>query len=83
MAKRDYYEILGVNKSASQEDIKKKTQSLIQVSMKLGEAVYKSQQKNNNNDKGTGGPKEAKPGEKDNVVDADFEDVKEDKEKSA
>ena len=29
------------------EDIKKKTQSLIQVSMKLGEAVYKSQQKPN------------------------------------
>ena len=27
--------------------------------------------------------KNAKPGEKDNVVDADFEDVKEDKEKSA
>ena len=27
------------------EDIKKKTQNLIQVSMKLGEAVYKSQQK--------------------------------------
>ena len=27
------------------EDIKKKTQSLIQVSMKLGEAIYKSQQK--------------------------------------
>ena len=66
------------------EDIKKKTQSLIQVSMKLGEAVYKSQQKtNNDNDKGTGGPKNAKPSEKDNVVDADFEDVKEDKEKSA
>ena len=52
--------------------------------MKLGEAVYKSQQKqDNNNDKGTGGPKDTKPGEKDNVVDADFEDVKEDKEKSA
>ena len=30
---------------ADVEDIKKKTQSLIQVSMKLGEAVYKSQQK--------------------------------------
>ena len=28
-------------------------------------------------------PKDAKPNEKDNVVDADFEDVKEDKEKSA
>ena len=66
------------------EDIKKKTQSLIQVSMKLGEAVYKSQQKPNDNDKSSGGPKGAnKPNEKDNVVDADFEDVKEDKEKSA
>ncbi len=65
------------------EDIKKKTQSLIQVSMKLGEAVYKSQQKPNKDDKSDGGPKNAKPDEKDNVVDADFEDVKEDKEKSA
>ena len=65
------------------EDIKKKTQSLIQVSMKLGEAVYKSQQKPNDDDTNTGGPKKAKPAEKDNVVDADFEDVKEDKEKSA
>jgi molecular chaperone DnaK len=66
------------------EDIKKKTQNLIQVSMKLGEAVYKSQQK-----PGPGkneSPKDAKPSDKDNVVDADFEDVKEkeeDKEKSA
>ena len=51
--------------------------------MKLGEAVYKSQQKPNNDDKGSNEPKDAKPGEKDNVVDADFEDVKEDKEKSA
>ena len=51
--------------------------------MKLGEAVYKSQQKPNNDDKGSNGPKDAKPDEKDNVVDADFEDVKEDKEKSA
>ncbi|MDA9624805.1 molecular chaperone DnaK [Candidatus Pelagibacter bacterium] len=67
------------------EDIKKKTQSLIQVSMKLGEAVYKSQQKP---DTKADGEKQAKPEEKDNVVDADFEDVKEDvkkedKEKSA
>ena len=50
--------------------------------MKLGEAVYKSQQKPNDSDKGTGGPKDAKPDEKENVVDADFEDVKEDKEKA-
>ncbi len=65
------------------DDIKKKTQNLIQVSMKLGEAVYKSQQKPKDDDKGPGNPKDAKPAEKDNVVDADFEDVKEDKEKSA
>ncbi len=63
------------------EDIKKKTQSLIQVSMKLGEAVYKSQQKTNET-KGKES-KDAKPEDKENVVDADFEDVKDDKEKSA
>ena len=52
--------------------------------MKLGEAVYKSQQKpKDDDDKNAGGPKSTKPGDKDNVVDADFEDVKEDKEKSA
>jgi molecular chaperone DnaK len=68
------------------EDIKKKTQSLIQVSMKLGEAVYKSQQKTDSNK--TEEAKDSKPDDKENVVDADFEDVKEkekeeDKEKSA
>jgi molecular chaperone DnaK len=68
------------------EDIKKKTQSLIQVSMKLGEAVYKSQQKPETAK--TEGAKDSKPDDKENVVDADFEDVKEkekeeDKEKSA
>jgi len=69
------------------EDIKKKTQNLIQVSMKLGEAVYKSQQKpETNKDKED---ENKKPDDKDNVVDADFEDVKDvkdnkdDKEKSA
>jgi len=52
--------------------------------MKLGEAVYKSQQKPEA-DKADG-TKDAKPNDKDNVVDADFEDIKEkeeDKEKSA
>ena len=73
---------------ADAEDIKKKTQSLIQVSMKLGEAVYKSQQKPEGNK--TEATKDSKPDDKENVVDADFEDVKEkeedkekDKEKSA
>ncbi len=58
------------------EDIKKKTQNLIQVSMKLGEAVYKSQQKNDTNPNDA---ENSKPDDKnkENVVDADFEDVKE------
>ena len=62
------------------EDIKKKTQDLIQASMKLGEAVYKSQQKPEAKKEAS---KDEKPNDKENVVDADFEDVKEDKEKSA
>ncbi len=66
-------------KGTDSEDIKKKTQNLIQVSMKLGEAVYKSQQK----DQPKNDDKDKKSDEKENVVDADFEDVKEDKEKSA
>ena len=57
------------------EDVKKKTQSLIQVSMKLGEAVYKSQQ-TPGADKAEE-TKGSKPDDKENVVDADFEDVKE------
>ena len=70
-------------KGANIEDIKKKTQNLIQVSMKLGEAIYKSQQKDQaKDDKANKDPKD-KSNEKENVVDADFEDVKEDKEKSA
>ena len=47
--------------------------------MKLGEAVYKSQQKPEAKTKET---KDSKQENKDNVVDADFEDVKEDKEKA-
>ncbi|MDC0937472.1 molecular chaperone DnaK [Pelagibacteraceae bacterium] len=57
------------------EDIKKKTQSLIQVSMKLGEAVYKSQQKPETAKADE--TKDSKPDDKENVVDADFEDIKE------
>ena len=77
-------------KGTDNEDIKKKTETLVQASMKLGEAIYKSQEKkpdspdnSKNNDEGK---------KDDNVVDADFEEVKEenkeedkeeDKEKSA
>ncbi len=65
------------------EDIKKKTEKLVQASMKLGEAIYKSQQgtkTESNQDDG----KDDKGKKDDNVVDADFEEVKdENKEKSA
>ena len=72
-------------KGTDAEEVKKKTQSLIQVSMKLGEAVYKSQQKTaGKTDNSKKDSKENKDKDKDNVVDADFEDVKkEDKEKRA
>jgi len=70
-------------KGTDVEDIKKKTQELVQASMKLGEAIYKSQQ----SAKPGNAPKDAKKEEgkkDDNVVDADFEEVKdENKEKSA
>ena len=38
-------ELRNALKGTDTEEVKKKTQNLIQVSMKLGEAVYKSQQK--------------------------------------
>ena len=69
-------------KGTDTEEVKKKTQALIQASMKLGEAVYKSQQKPDNK---TSNNKDAKDNEKekDNVVDAEVVDAKEDKEKRA
>jgi len=71
------------------EDIKKKTETLVQASMKLGEAIYKSQEKKSDSSKD--GDKNDEGKKEDNVVDADFEEVKEeskeakkeDKEKSA
>jgi molecular chaperone DnaK len=73
-------------KGTNNEDIKKKTEALVQASMKLGEAIYKAQEKKPDS------PNDSKNNEEgnkdDNVVDADFEEVKEenkeeDKEKSA
>ena len=68
------------------DDIKKKTESLVQASMKLGEAIYKSQEKKPASSKDSDKNDEVK--KDDNIVDADFEEVKEekkeeDKEKSA
>ena len=60
------------------EDIKKKTETLVQASMKLGEAIYKSQEKKESSSKD--GDKNDQGKKDDNVVDADFEEVKEEKE---
>ena len=77
-------------KGTDTEDIKKKTETLVQASMKLGEAIYKSQEKKEGSAKDGDSNNEGK--KDDNVVDADFEEVKEeakedkkeeDKEKSA
>tara|TARA_Y100000590_G_scaffold47341_1_gene50174 strand:- start:1107 stop:3059 length:1953 start_codon:yes stop_codon:yes gene_type:complete len=69
-------------KGTDTEEVKKKTQSLVQSSMKLGEAIYKSQQKNTGT-KGTQQNQSSKGDnqskEKENVVDADFEEVKDEK----
>ena len=58
------------------EDIAAKTQTLIQASMKLGEAMYKSQQ-------GDGADGQASRTADDGVVDAEFEEVSDDDKKSA
>jgi molecular chaperone DnaK len=71
------------------EDIKKKLEALAQVSMKLGEAMYKQQGPEAGGPSGgaspggeAGGAGGGKPGDP-GVVDADFEEVKDDKKKSA
>ncbi|MFL2902248.1 MAG: molecular chaperone DnaK [Candidatus Pelagibacterales bacterium] len=74
-------------KGTDVEEIKKKTQELVQASMKLGEAIYKDQQAASSK-KPEENKKEDDKKKDDNVVDADFEEIKdevkeEDKEKSA
>ena len=65
------------------EDIKTKTQTLVQSSMKLGEAIYKEQQAKAGGAKGQGAEGKAETGseKKDDVVDAEYEEVKDDKDK--
>jgi len=57
------------------EDIKAKTQTLMEVSMKLGQAIYEQQQ-------AEAGTADASAGD-DNVVDADYEEVKDDDRKKS
>ena len=68
-------------KGTDSEEVKKQTQELVQASMKLGEAVYKSQQSANAQNAKDTNKKTQSENKNDNVVDADFEEVKEDKTK--
>jgi molecular chaperone DnaK len=70
-------DLKGVLEGGDAEVIATKTQTLIQASMKLGEAMYKAQQ-----DAGEE-PAASGPGAADDVVDAEFEEVDGDQKKSA
>ena len=73
-------ELRNALKETDVEEVKKKTQSLVQSSMKLGEAIYKSQQKpSGGNDSQQNESSKKQNKNKENVVDADFEEVKENK----
>ena len=66
--------------------IQAKTNTLAQASMKLGEAMYKAQQEGQPGPGGPGGPGATpggEPGKKEDVVDAEFTEVDDDKKKSA
>ncbi|MFM9938238.1 MAG: molecular chaperone DnaK [Hyphomicrobiaceae bacterium] len=73
-------------KSDDAETIKTATNTLMQASMKLGEAIYGGNKAGDGGEPGSageGGPKAGGTKSGDNVVDADFEEVKDDKKKSA
>ncbi|MDQ0563059.1 molecular chaperone DnaK [Rhizobium mesoamericanum] len=59
------------------EDIKAKTQTLMEVSMKLGQAIYEAQQAE------AGSADATAAGGDENVVDADYEEVKDDDHKKS
>ena len=64
-------------KTDDADDIKAKTNALAQVSMKIGEAMYKAQSGGDGPGAGGEAPKD------DNVVDAEFSEVDENKKQGA
>ena len=78
-------ELKEVLKSDNIEAIKTKTTALTQASMKLGEALYGAQAGSAGGPGagGSSGGEQKKDGAGENVVDADFEEVKDDKKRSA
>jgi molecular chaperone DnaK len=76
-------ELKTASESNDADQIKSRTETLLQASMKLGEALYKSEQAGAGQAQGPGGPQpgagpQASAGEE-KVVDADFEEVDENK----
>jgi molecular chaperone DnaK len=84
-------DLRGVLDSAEVEELTSKTERLAQLSMKLGEAMYRAQQtesagsQSSGGDDAPGGGGDAgrSSGTEEGVVDADFEEVDDDKKKSA
>src|SRR5262249_3216903 len=77
-------ELKEVLKSDNVETIKTKTPAWTQASMKVGEARYGAQAGGAGGPgAGGGGGEQKKDGAGENVVDADFEEVKDDKKRSA
>jgi molecular chaperone DnaK len=78
-------ELKEVLKSDDVDNIKAKTNALAQAAMKLGEALYASQAQAGAGSGGAGASANTKTSGSggENVVDADFEEVKDDKKKSA
>jgi molecular chaperone DnaK len=74
---KDMEDLKEAIKSDKTEDIKTKSQQLMTSSMKLGEAIYKAQQ-----DTAAASKTDVKPDEKKDVVDAEFEEVKDDNKKN-
>jgi molecular chaperone DnaK len=72
-------DLKGVLESDDPEVISSKTQTLIQASMKLGEAMYQAQQAAG----GDAGAQSSSEGGDEDVVDAEFEEVSDDQKKSA
>ncbi|MBF0137973.1 MAG: molecular chaperone DnaK [Magnetococcus sp. DMHC-1] len=63
------------------EDIESKTQALMEISMKMGEAIYKDAAPNPDMQGAPGGAEPPPPGKDDTVVEAEFEDIKDDTKK--
>jgi len=76
-------ELKGILDSEDAELIKSKSEALSQVAMKLGEAMYKSQQASDGSGDDSGGGDTGTGGKAEDVVDAEFEEVDDDKKKSA